>query len=86
MRTTLSIDSAVLSEYKRLAADTHRTLSRVIEDVLRQHLAARRAGGGADGDDLPIVRGGSLLPGVDLTDNAAVQRLLDEGLPLDRLR
>ena len=31
MRTTLTIDADVLSAFKRLAADTHRTLSGVIE-------------------------------------------------------
>ena len=56
MRTTLTIDSDVLSEYKRVAAD------------------------------LPVVHGGVVLPGVDLTSNAAVERLLDEDLPLEKRR
>ena len=86
MRTTLTIDGGVLSEFKRLAADTHRTLSGVIEDALREHLARRRALAETAGSDLPVVRGGAVLPGVDLTSNAAVQRLLDDGLPLDKLR
>lgn len=86
MRTTLTIDSDVLSAFKRLAADTHRTLSGVIEDALREQLARRRALGSSTGADLPVVRGGTVLPDVDLTSNAAVQRLLDDGLPLDKLR
>jgi len=86
VRTTLSIEAEVLSEYKRFAADTHRTLSGVIEDALREQLARRRALGATSGADLPVVRGGALLPGVDLTSNAAVQRLLDDGLPLEKLR
>jgi hypothetical protein len=86
MRTTLTIDADVLSAFKRLAADTHRTLSGVIEDALREQFARRRALGETSADDLPVVRGGALLPGVDLSSNAAVQRLLDEGLPIDKLR
>ena len=86
MRTTLTIDADVLSAFKRLAADTHRTLSGVIEDALREQLARRRSLGETSGADLPVVRGGALLPGVDLSSNDAVQRLLDEGLPVDKLR
>ena len=86
MRTTLTIDADVLSAFKRVAADTHRTLSGVIEDALREQLARLRARGETSGADLPVVRGGAVLPGVDLTSNAAMQRLLDDGLPLQKLR
>jgi hypothetical protein len=86
MRTTLTIDELVLAQYKRIAADAHRTLSGVIEDALRESLARRRADVETAGADLPVVRGGELLPGVDLASNAAVSRLLDDGLPLERLR
>ena len=86
VRTTLTIEADVLSEFKRLAADTHRTLSGVIEDALREQLARRRALGTTTGADLPVVRGGTLLPGVDLASNAAVECLLDDGLSLEKLR
>ena len=86
MRTTLTIDADVLSAFKRVAADTHRTLSGVIEDALREQLARLRARGETSGADLPVVHGGAVLPGVDLTSNAAMQRLLDDGLPLEKLR
>ena len=56
MRTTLTIDADVLAEFKRVAADTHRTLSGVIEDALREQLARRRALGATSGTDLPVVR------------------------------
>lgn len=86
MRTTLTIAEPVLAQFKRIAADTHRTLSAVIEDALREDLARRRTDEETAGADLPVVRGGVLLPGVDLASNAAVTRLLDEGLPPERLR
>ncbi len=86
MRTTLTIDADVLSAFKRLAADTHQTLSGVIEDALREQLARRRSLADVSSADLPVVRGGALMPGVDLSSNRAVQRLLDENLPFDKLR
>jgi metal-responsive CopG/Arc/MetJ family transcriptional regulator len=42
VRTTLTIDSQVLAEFKKRAAETHRTLSGLIEDALREHLSWRR--------------------------------------------
>jgi hypothetical protein len=65
---------------------SHRSISGVIEDALREHLARRRSQGETSAADLPVVSGGSLVPGVDLSSNAGVQRMLDEGLPLDELR
>ena len=86
MRTTLTIADDVLAEFKRLAADTHRTLSGVIDEALRADLARRRADGAVTSTDLPVVYGGRLLPGVDLADPGALQRLLDNGLPFEKLR
>jgi hypothetical protein len=86
MRTTLTIDDQVLAEFKRLAADAHRTLSAVIDEALRSELARRRADGAVSASDLPVVHGGTLRSGVDLADSAALQRILDEGLPLEKLR
>ena len=40
MRTTITIDDALLAEYKRVAADTHRTLSYVIQDARQGTLCA----------------------------------------------
>ncbi len=86
LRTTLTIDGDVLAEFKRVAADSHRTLSAVIDEALRAELARRRLASGSGATDLPVVRGGRLLPGVDLSSNAALQQVLDSGLPLEKLR
>jgi hypothetical protein len=86
MRTTLTIDDEVLAEFKRLAADSHRALSAVIDAALRAELARRRVDGAVSASDLPVVHGGTLRPGVDLADSAALQRLLDDRLPLEKLR
>jgi hypothetical protein len=77
MRTTLTIDDALLAEYKRVAADTHRTLSYVIQDALRETLVRRREAAGRRPVRLPVIGGGGLQPGVDLDDNARLLELLE---------
>ena len=41
MRTTLNIDETLLADFKQIAARSHRSLSSVIQDALREALAAR---------------------------------------------
>ena len=47
MRTTVRLDDELLSEAKQIAAKTNRTLTAVIEDALRQHLALQKELGNA---------------------------------------
>lgn len=47
MRTTVSISESLLSEAKRVAASSGRTLSQVVEDALRESLARRQVTGRA---------------------------------------
>lgn len=77
IRTTLTIDDHLLAEYKRVAAATHRTLSYVIQDALRETLARRREAAGRQPVVLPVIGGGGVLPGVDLDDNARLRELLE---------
>jgi hypothetical protein len=77
IRTTLTIDDSLLAEYKRVAADTHRTLSYVIQDALRETLARRREAASRQSVRLPVIGGGGLRPGVDLDDNARLLELLE---------
>ena len=78
MRTTLTIDAQVLSAFKRQAAETHQTLSGLIEAALREHLARRRDVLATKPLDFPIVGGSGLAPGVDLASNAALLDFVDE--------
>lgn len=78
MRTTLTIDSQVLAEFKRQAAETHRTLSGLIEAALREHLARHRDVAGTKPFDFPIVRGSGFAPGIDPASNAALVGFVDE--------
>jgi len=77
MRTTLTIDSEVLAEFKKRAAETHRTISGLIEDALREHLSRGRDQFATKPLDFPIVGGDGVVPGVDLTSNAALTDFVD---------
>jgi len=77
MRTTIRLDERLLAEAKQVAARTGRTLTAVIEDALRQSLAARKSGGRVPAR-LPTFGEGGLQPGVDLDDSAALLSLMDE--------
>lgn len=77
MRTTLTIDSTVLAAFKQQAAESHRTLSGVIETALREHLARQRDLADTRPVDFPVVGGRGVRPGVDLTRNAALFGFLD---------
>jgi hypothetical protein len=77
MRTTLTIDSVVLAAFKQQAAETHRTLSGVIEAALREHLARQRDAADTKPVDFPMVGGRGLQPGADLSGNAAMLGFVD---------
>ena len=72
MRTTIDINDGLLRAAKSRAARDRRTLKAVVEQALRELLAgpARAA---ADGPPIPVFRGQGVQPGVDLTDNAALE-------------
>lgn len=76
VRTTLTIDSQVLAEFKRRSAETHQTLSRLIEDALREHLSRGRDVAATKPVEFPIVGGRGLAPGVDLTSPSSMAEYL----------
>jgi Ribbon-helix-helix protein, copG family len=77
VRTTITIDDHLLDEVRQVAAARRQTVSKVIEEFVRESLlrssAARRA---------PIVlrpfQAGGYQVGVDLDDNAGLLELMDE--------
>ena len=85
MRTTIRIDDALYRKLKAEAGRSGRTIGELIEDAVRVALAQRRRSD-VDVRPLPVHGKGGVLPGVDLTNNAAVQDLMDEGTPLDAVR
>jgi hypothetical protein len=77
MRTTVRLDSHLLAEAKRLAADTGRTLTAVIEEALREVVARRRRRAGPRRPRLTTVTGQGVRPGVDLDDASALLDVMD---------
>jgi hypothetical protein len=79
MRTTVDIQDDLLREAKAVAARSGTTLSAVVSDSLRLSLA-RRPADMRPRTRLPVYVPGrpGLVPGVDLFDNAALLRYMDE--------
>jgi hypothetical protein len=79
MRTTITVDEHILAAAKKRAAETHQTLSQVVEDALRTALMARTAGRQPFRLQWPTVDGGP-LPGVDIADrNDLYERMEGRG-------
>jgi hypothetical protein len=78
MRTTVRLDEKLLVEAKKLAVDTGRTFTQVVEDALRVALAQRRGKKPSKLVKLHTFCGNGLQPGVDLNNNAALADLMDE--------
>ena len=78
MRTTITIDDALLAEAKVIAARSGRTLNAVVEDALRVAIAQRRAASTRPRVVLPTFSGGRLQPGVNLDSNSDLLDLMEE--------
>jgi hypothetical protein len=77
MRTTVRLPDDLMRQVKRLAADTDRTLTQLIEDALREALARRARPPREVPFRLPTFGRGGLRPGVDLDDSAALLDLME---------
>ena len=76
MRTTIDVNDTLLQAVKAHAAAERKTLKETVEQALREFLAGPRHVAG-DAPSLPTFRGQGVQPGVDLTDNAALQAIMD---------
>jgi hypothetical protein len=77
MRTTIRLDDDLLREAKAYAAATDRTLTRLIEDALREALARRDARLARRCVRLPTSGHGGLQPGIDISNSKALWDLMD---------
>ncbi|MFM1919163.1 MAG: hypothetical protein RLZZ303_797 [Candidatus Hydrogenedentota bacterium] len=75
MRTTVDINDELLIAAKKRAAETRRTLSAVLEDALRLSLKEQVPAGTKL--VIPSISMGSLKPGVDLDNSAALLDLME---------
>ena len=80
MRTTININDKLLQSAKHQAAETHRTLTSVIEDALRLALETKPPRRSAPRANIPASGSGGLLPGVDLDDTSSLLDRLEERL------
>ena len=77
MRTTIRLPDHLLAEAKKLAAETGRTLTEVIEGALREVLARRKKARRRGPVKLTTVGGRGVQRGVDLDDSAALLDLME---------
>lgn len=77
MRTTVRLDERLLTEAKKHAAATGRTLTAVLEDALRETLARRSTRVKRKLVRLKTVKGDGVRRGVDLDDTAALLDLME---------
>jgi hypothetical protein len=85
MRTTIRIDDELYREVKEKAARSGHTVAAVLDDAVRRgvHPSEQRT---AAPYTVTPTGGGGVRPGVDLSTNAAIAELIDEGVSLDALR
>jgi hypothetical protein len=77
VRTTIRLDDGLLTQAKETAARTGRTLTRVIEDALRESFARGRADRPPVAVELPTFAGSGLQDGVDLDDSAGLLDVME---------
>ena len=77
MRTTVRLHPDLLAAAKKLAVDTDRTLTEVIEDALREVLARHKDAPRRRRVRLNTFGKGGPRPGVDLNRNASVLDLME---------
>jgi hypothetical protein len=85
MRTTVRIDDELYRQVKQRAASERRTVAAVLEDAVRVGMSAPEPRKVARFVLVPTGEGG-LQPGVELSSNAALREILDEGLDISLLR
>ncbi len=85
IRTTVAVDDHVLAAARRRARELGLTLGQLVERGLQRELALQESA--SHGPPIPVFRGrGGARPGVDLTSNRAMLEVMEEGLPLEKLR
>jgi hypothetical protein len=72
MRTTLTIQDALLRKAKQASLERNLSVGEVVEEALRLTLGAQAKGRPAQRRKLKTFRGDGLQPGVDLTSSAAL--------------
>ena len=82
MRTTVRLEDSLLREAKLRAAEQGITLTKLIDESLRERLSAQPQPQKVRRFRLRSFGKGGIRPGVNLDDNRAVRDLMDEDAPL----
>ncbi|PIV87885.1 MAG: CopG family transcriptional regulator [Hydrogenophilales bacterium CG17_big_fil_post_rev_8_21_14_2_50_63_12] len=77
MRTTIQLDDNLHEMARRYAQANGKTLTALLEELLREKLLARPKRLPAEQVKLKTVNGRGMLRGVDLDDNAALLDLME---------
>ena len=78
MRTTISLDEALLKQARRLALDRGISLNELVVTALRMELYRATNRHRKKKITLPTFRGRGLRPGVDLDDSASLEDIMNE--------
>lgn len=70
MRTTIDLPDHLLVDAKKLAAERHIPLTRVLEESLRAYLVDQRLRSREEPPRLPVLTEPAPVPGVDLDDTS----------------
>ena len=85
MRTTVTIEDALLAVAKRRATAQGLTLGQFLEQAIRHEIARDRSA--PSRPDVPVHHGeGGVRPGIDVTSNRSLVEALDDGMPIEKLR
>ncbi|MGH9339511.1 MAG: type II toxin-antitoxin system VapB family antitoxin [Acidobacteriota bacterium] len=84
MRTTVRLPDELMAQAKKVSAETNRTLTKVIEEALRESFARRQKAAKRQRVRLPTFSGSGLQPGVDLEDTASLIDLMEAADVSDR--
>ena len=86
MRTTIRLNDRLLEQAREEARRRGATLTALIEEGLRRELARSKETGPRPRVELPVFEASGLMPGVDLSNNASLLEIMEEGIPLHKLR
>jgi hypothetical protein len=87
MRTTIRLDNGLLNQARQEARRRGETLTALIEEGLRRELARSKVSSARPKVVLPVSdHVGGLMPGVDIANSAALLEIMEEGVPLRKLR
>lgn len=88
MRTTVILPDELYRQVKERARVDDVTFTSILETALRRELARRDRPslGPVDVHLAPASGSGGVRPGVEIADNAALLEIMEEGLPIEKLR